>query len=775
MKNMVGKKPDIVAGQRIEQAIVQYLDKSGLSILPEAASRFITQMARMELTPASLGELLESDPSLTALALRLCLEKGIAISPQPHVGSLTWTQQMLGGITLREIRDAVLSAKIYGGLAEDAKTTFRRELTRHCVAAACCAELLAKQASPPIESTSAYLAGLLHDIGKFLLDEVMPKSFDELLEQARGEKAAFCEVERKNLGLDHAILGKRFAQRMRLGGDVILGVWLHHSHTSGTPGLSESIPQARIAGIVELADCIVRRLGIGESGNYADDSPESLADPMGFTAEQIIQVQQQLPDIIRQKSEIAGLTLLRPGWAYCDALRAITSQLTAESAKLSEESVRLQSSASHFDFVKELLPNVSSTMTTLEAAECFAANWQRFFQTGPVCVYLAGPGGFDPSTALGAGKLTTGGAKSIEAVIVENQAKAKTAVFEVPEDVNLIPESTGDKFTVRDASDSVGWLLEQSDVKFEFARTKAAPLVSGGRTVGVIVFELRHPVEGDLSERLAPAAGVGAVLLDMFESIGREQWYAERFAQLLTAGGQRTEDGRRRTENREQMVEAEVLAEMAAGAAHELNNPLSVIRGRAQLLAGSENDVDKKRMLEQIQQNVGEISAIIDDLMSYASPAAPRPSEIAIGEIIDEAVDLADRKTSLSRADIKIEVQPDTPNVFVDSAQIDIAISNIICNALESYDEGSRPLAIQASGDKSKPSVTIQVIDSGQGMDAQTLAKATQPFFSAKPAGRKRGMGLAHAQRLINLNGGTLSIASQPGKGTTVMVELPCK
>jgi signal transduction histidine kinase len=60
-------------------------------------------------------------------------------------------------------------------------------------------------------------------------------------------------------------------------------------------------------------------------------------------------------------------------------------------------------------------------------------------------------------------------------------------------------------------------------------------------------------------------------------------------------------------------------------------------------------------------------------------------------------------------------------------------------------------------------------------MDKETLRKATQPFYSAKPAGRKRGMGLAYAQRLIQLNKGSLNIKSEPGKGTTVTILLPCK
>ena len=117
-------------------------------------------------------------------------------------------------------------------------------------------------------------------------------------------------------------------------------------------------------------------------------------------------------------------------------------------------------------------------------------------------------------------------------------------------------------------------------------------------------------------------------------------------------------------------TDVEELAEMAAGAAHELNNPLSVISGRAQLLAKSENDPDRKRILEQIQQNAGELSAIIDDLMSYANPEQPKATETAIGQIINDAIDLTKQKKQMEQLDIKIDISPDTPEVFVDSAQI---------------------------------------------------------------------------------------------------------
>ncbi|MGD0598137.1 MAG: HDOD domain-containing protein [Sedimentisphaerales bacterium] len=784
---MPEQNPDNSAARRIELAVGQC---ESISILPAVAVRFLTQLGRMELTPASLAELVESDPALTALVLRLCHNKGIIIKQCD-----TWLLQVMENISLREIRDAVLSAKICGGLTDDAGTDFRKELSRHSLASACCAKLLTKFISPPIDGDTAYLAALLHDIGKFLLDEVMPKSFDSLLEQARADKTSFCKVEQANLGLDHTILAKRFAQKLRLPSDIILGLWLHHSHT----GAISQIPQARIAAVVELADIIVRRAGIGESGSYDEQiTPEAIAGTLGLTAEQIKQVEQQLPDIVGSKSEAAGLNILKPGWAYCDALRATAGQLASDSSKLFEESARLQSSASYFDFIKELIPKINSSMPAIELAKNYVVVWQNYFHTGPVCVYLTD-------------QLEE---NMVEGTIVEEQGKAKTIVLEVPADAELIPQPMQEKFIVSDADDNLDWLFEQCEVKFDLIRTKIAPLQAAGRTVGLIIFELRHPVGstsspqagGDIAERFRPAAEFGGTVLDMLETIGSQQWYAERFAQAFS--GQRSADSVQTTEGgmsgspaanqvsnhsgtpakdiRVQAGRADVeeLVEMAAGAAHELNNPLSVISGRAQLLAKSENDPDRKRILEQIQQNAGELSGIIDDLMSYANPEQPRPTETAIGQIINDAVDLTKQKKQMNQLDIKIDIAADTPVVFVDSAQISCAISNIICNGLEAYASGSPDkdirgqagaIAIEVSANKVNRTVSMQVIDSGRGMDEQTLARATHPFFSARPAGRKRGMGLAHAQRLIEINHGTLSLASQPDKGTTVTVVLPCK
>ena len=143
--------------------------------------------------------------------------------------------------------------------------------------------------------------------------------------------------------------------------------------------------------------------------------------------------------------------------------------------------------------------------------------------------------------------------------------------------------------------------------------------------------------------------------------------------------------------------------------------------------------------------------------------------------MIEEAIQLAGRKADIEKLNVQIEIDDGIKTVFVDSAQIVSAIANIISNAIESYKTGIGPVKISAENDKAADSVKLTIADNGCGMDAVTLKKAIQPFFSAKDAGRKRGMGLAYAARLIQINNGSLSTTSQPNEGTTVIIYLPSR
>jgi putative nucleotidyltransferase with HDIG domain len=710
--------------------------------LPGAVARFLCEFNQLQLTPPSLAELVESDTTLAFNTFSILHQQGLRLGE----GGFS-IRGALDELSLRLIRDSFLSVKLYPAFGPGSRADFRKELTVHSIGVACCCKAIAETIYPKINSGLAYLAGLLHDIGKFALDQEMPKGFARIVEEARTQKAGICSVEQKHLGTDHTILGKRLGQKLRFPDEITLAIWLHRT---GTDTISQSMPAAKIAEIVHLADSIVRQSEIGESGSY--DSSE-FERPVTISAEQLEQIRRGLGDEVGRRSKLTGLDLAEPQAAYVESIQTTAAQLVRDNTKLSSENYRMQVSSSYFDFITEFLLNIDSMTPAIEAAETFAAGWQKFYQTGKVCLYLPAPS--RPEV--------------VEAVVVESPTENKTILLKAPSDSAAIPRVISSSFRLIDAAGQINWLFEQLEADFELSQTKVLSLVSGSKAVGALVFELRYPVDiNKLQEQFEAPASIGGVVLDMARAWQKQQCFAERIAVLFREGL----PSERRVETDDIFG---ALAEMAGGAAHELNNPLSLISGRAQLLAEAETDADKKDVLEQIRQNAGELSGTIDCLMAFAEPAEPRPAETAIRQILDEAVQLTAQKTNSEKLNIEIEVAEGIKNVFVDSGQIVSAISNIFCNCIEAYEDSTGPIKVAAADDKFGKALKVQIIDKGCGMDAETVEKAVQPFFSAKPAGRKRGMGLANAQRIIQINKGRLEITSEPGKGTCVTVYLPYK
>ncbi len=740
--------------QQIELAIGR-LDS--LSTLPCIAAQFFSKFLHGQFSPSALADIIESDPALTARILSLIGRRGVSL-PDGRFS----LRGALDKLPAQEVRDAVLSIKVLqlfdlDGGPDRPRVSLRKGLLLHCLAVACCAKDIAEGASPQMDSQLAYCAGLLHDIGKLALEETMPKSFARMAEEAESTKECSLTIEQEHLGADHTIIGKHLAQKWQLPHLIVLAIWLHHSEAVT---ISQDMPEARIAVVVQLADSIARQSGIGWSGSYdLPQAAEPIAQWLAINFEQLQQIRRNLPETVGQKSKVLGLDLPKAMACYCDIVHDTAARLARQHTELSLENYRLQSASSHLDFTTDFLLSINSAIGAVSIAENFATRWQKFYQTGMVCLYLA------PS----------GGSQTLEAVVVESLSQSEVVSLSAPAETPAIPKAIANNFAILNAHDHIDWLFEQLDVDFDVNRTKLVPLLSAGKAVGAIAFELHYPGDAELfEERLKASTSIAAAVLDMALARRRQENFAERFALLICAAAERGPSKAKYTQPGPPAEDPlNALAEMAAGAAHELNNPLLVVSGRAQLLAQAESDREKKQFLEQIRENAQKASAIIEDLMSFAEPPQPRSAPTPVKQIIDEAIQLASRKTSVEHIDVQIELAEDVENVFVDSAQIVSAIANIISNAVESYRGELGPIKITADADESGDLVKLTINDQGCGMDAETLQKATQPFFSVRPAGRKRGMGLAYAARFVQINKGSLDIESEPGSGTTVTIYLP--
>jgi len=741
---MSGKIADTRVGYQVELGI-RRLDS--LSMLPCVAAQLFTKLMQGE--SLSLADIIESDPVLTAKIFSVLYREGLMVGDEK-----VSVRRGLGKLSAPLIRDAFFSVKVYQSFdpsGDGQRGVMRRELVRHCLAVGCCAKDIAAIIPSQMDSELAYSAGLLHDIGKLALDEAMPKSFECIVEEAKSQSASSCIIEQKRLGVDHTILGKHLAQKWHLPEEITLAIWLHHSDAGL---ISEAMPSVRIAQVVQLADLIVHQCGIGQSGSYdVAASAERTGLLPAVSREQLEQIRGSLAETVRQKSEILGLDLPRPQAACFNIVHSTAAQLAGENTRLSVENRRLQTASSHFEFIRDFLLSINSNSLPIDIAEKLAVRWQNFYQTGPVCLYLAG----------------RYGNQFLKAVVVEVLSQSKLVYLNAPINSPVIPQALQKKFAILNVDDCVWWLFEQLDVDFNVGKTKIMPLLCGGKAVGAIVCEFRYPADLEQFEGSFKAAtSIAGCVLDMAFSSANRQEFAEQFARVIV----KVKD----VQDEPYSVNCvNSLAEMAGGAAHELNNPLSVISGRAQMLAESETDAEKRQILKQIQANSSEISGIIDGLMSFAQPAQPRPTATNVKQMLDEVTELAAQKTNAEQFEVEIDVAETCKDVFVDSAQIVSAIANIFSNAVESYRRGSGPIKVTSCMDEGGDFVKLQVSDFGCGMDRESVQKATQPFFSAKPAGRKRGMGLAYAQRLIQLNGGSLNITSKPGVGTTVTIYLPCK
>ena len=231
------------------------------------------------------------------------------------------------------------------------------------------------------------------------------------------------------------------------------------------------------------------------------------------------------------------------------------------------------------------------------------------------------------------------------------------------------------------------------------------------------------------------------------------------------------------------------LAEFAAGAGHEINNPLAVISGQAQYLLGHESEPERRKALEAIVGQTRRIHQLLRDVMQFARPPAPNLQVVDLARVVDEtAVALAEyaaaRKVRLRVREpepgqnghhcqpLAALLRPEaTMTVLADAVQLRTALTCLLRNAIEAVPpEGWASIRL-TPGPTGSAEVVIE--DSGQGLPPAQREHLFDPFYSGRAAGRGPGLGLPTAWSLARQQGGDVFLASQPGEPTRFVLRLP--
>ena len=211
---------------------------------------------------------------------------------------------------------------------------------------------------------------------------------------------------------------------------------------------------------------------------------------------------------------------------------------------------------------------------------------------------------------------------------------------------------------------------------------------------------------------------------------------------------------------------------LAAGVAHEVNNPLAAVSSLVQLVAERAPEGDPSRaMLHEALGQIDRISGALRELMDLARPAPRARARLRLAEVVQRTARLARFDRRFRRIDLRLEAPPGGPQVEADADQLGQVLLNLLLNAADALD--GRPGRVVVTVEPRPGEALLRVEDSGPGIAPEVQARLFEPFFSTKPAGQGTGLGLAVCRDLVREHGGRIELRSEPGRGTTVEVTLP--
>jgi two-component system NtrC family sensor kinase len=221
------------------------------------------------------------------------------------------------------------------------------------------------------------------------------------------------------------------------------------------------------------------------------------------------------------------------------------------------------------------------------------------------------------------------------------------------------------------------------------------------------------------------------------------------------------------------------IGQMAAGVAHEINNPLGSIAGFIQiLLMDIESDAPDRSYLEAMQREVGRMKSIVEDLLSF-SRQQPQESEtflpLDVNLLVEETMRLVEPQAHMSRAEVRTEYEEGLPRVMGLADRLKQALMNIALNAFFAMDKDDARLEVRTRSTTEDGSEWIEIafIDNGEGIRQEDLNRIFDPFYTTREQGQGTGLGLSTCFGIVQQHGGDISVQSVWGEGSTFTVRLP--
>jgi len=238
---------------------------------------------------------------------------------------------------------------------------------------------------------------------------------------------------------------------------------------------------------------------------------------------------------------------------------------------------------------------------------------------------------------------------------------------------------------------------------------------------------------------------------------------------------------RRQAEEREKQLEQELnlasrlasIGQLAAGVAHEINNPLTGVIGFSHLILSRDIPDDIKQDLQIIHSEAQRVARIVENLLVFAHQRKTGRESVNVNEIVTKILEIRSYEMKVNNIEVETHLNPELPPTMADTGQLQQVFLNIVLNAeyfmVKAHSKGK----LIVKTEKLDGNIRVSFADNGTGIGPENLDKIFNPFFTTKEVGKGTGLGLSICHSIITQHDGRIYAESKPGKGATFFIELP--
>jgi signal transduction histidine kinase len=284
-------------------------------------------------------------------------------------------------------------------------------------------------------------------------------------------------------------------------------------------------------------------------------------------------------------------------------------------------------------------------------------------------------------------------------------------------------------------------------------------------------------VEGPPEEVLIPLKIKGDLIgfIDISEKLSEDSYSDEDLSLLTTLAGslaiaiENASLHEEMLEKERQLFQSDKLASLgtlSAGMAHEIKNPLAILKGMAQSLPENIGDREYlKKISEVVPRQIDRIDNLVEDLIAFSKPKEIEKTAVDVNSIVHDSVKFVNEECKKRGIQLELNLNNRIPMISADRELLTQAFLNLMLNAIQSMQNGGKlSVGTQEAGDR----IQIDISDTGHGIDKENISRIFDPFFTTKEKGS--GLGLAVTYRIIKEHGGEIEVESEVGVGTKFKV-----